>query len=881
MDVPRDGAAVPSGESGRVDGVDRLLAGRYRVVARLGRGGMGVVWRAVDEVLGREVAVKELRTFTDAHGPELADLRLRMQREARAAARVRHPGVVAVHDIAEVDGRPLIVMELIDGPSLDDVLTERGPIDPREAAGIGAKVMEALAAAHAVGVLHRDVKPGNILLDRSGRVVLTDFGIATMDDPGDGSATHLTRSGELIGSLDYLAPERAQGADPGPASDVWALGATLYAAVEGTSPFRRTSTYSTLTAIVSEPLPEPGRAGRLGPVLRQLMEKRPELRPDAGRARGMLETVARGAGTDTPTAVLRGSYGVVGDGAFGVPPGGSALAGAGSGDPEGVTGPGGAGLEGSGSARDGEPGADAGELTGAEEGSGVGDAAGKGAGAGGSAGQDAGDEGAAGRGAGTGGAAGKGSGSAASEARVGQGVGSAEASDSVEAGFGGAVPGGGGRSGPGFGGGTPGGDGRSEAEFGGAARGGGGSGPGFSGGTPDSGGRSEAVFDGAAPGSDGRSEPSLGGVAPDRAGPSEPGPGSAAPSNASPSQQPRAQAAAAGSADGPRPEDAPAPGAPHNPWASAYQSETAAGSEAAAQHPASSGEFGAAQRNPGAPGQPSSATPGAYSAPWAAAHPQGPGSTAPSPAVPQGFGPPLAPAPHTSAPTGPIAPATSPRRKARILIAAVASAVVLIGAGVAYALHNAHDNEADTRPSVASAPASAVSSPTGHTDAGRSGAPKPTGQNDEKTPDPAGTQGKHSEPTPSAPGSASAPGKPTAGSGAGGSKGGSGSGSSTGSSSSPSPAAACQAIGGGKYNCQVWRSAKSYTASGTGVGVLGSGTNYFFCQQDLGRRETYGQWTNTWWAKTDDDSGNTNVYVSAVYLKGGDNDEPVPGLPVC
>ncbi|MCX4815379.1 protein kinase [Streptomyces sp. NBC_01239] len=774
-----------------MDGVDRLLAGRYRVVARLGRGGMGVVWRAVDEVLGREVAVKELRTFTDAHGPELADLRLRMQREARAAARVRHPGVVAVHDIAEVDGRPLIVMELIDGPSLDDVLSERGPIDPREAAGIGAKVMEALAAAHAVGVLHRDVKPGNILLDRSGRVVLTDFGIATMDDPGDGSATHLTRSGELIGSLDYLAPERAQGADPGPSSDVWALGATLYAAVEGTSPFRRTSTYSTLTAIVSEPLPEPRRAGRLGPVLRQLMEKQAELRPDAGRARGMLETVARGAATDTPTAVLRGSYGVVGSGAFGVPLGGGVSAGAGSGEPEGLTGAGGAGLEGSARARDGESGADAGELAGAEEGSGAGAAAGMGVGAVGSAGQGVGGEGAAGRGAGTGGAAGKGSGSAASGARVGQGVGSAEASDSVEAGF-----------------------------------------------------------------------------------------NSAAPNSAGPSQQPRAQAAAAGSADGPRPEDAPAPGSPQNPWASAYQSETAAGSVAAAQHPGSSGEFGAAEWNPGAPGQPSSATPQAYSAPWSAAHPQGPGSTAPSPAVPQGFGPPIAPAPHTSAPTGPIGPATPPRRRARILIAAVASAVVLIGAGVAYALHNAHDNEADTRPSVASAPASAVSSPTGHTDSSHSGAPKPTGKNEEKTPDPAGTQGKHSEPTPSAPGSASAPVKPTAGT-AGGSKGGSGSGGSTGSSSSPSPAAACQAIGGGKYNCQVWRSAKSYTASGTEVGVLGSGSNYFFCQQNLGRRETYGQWTNTWWAKTDDDSGNTNVYVSAVYLKGGDNDEPVPGLPVC
>ncbi len=252
-----------SGGNNRADGTGRLLAGRYRVLAQLGRGGMGVVWRAVDEVLGREVAVKELRTYTDADGPELADLRVRMQREARAAARVRHPGVVAVHDVAEVDGRPLIVMELVDGPSLEQVLRERGFLDPVEAARIGAQVMDALAAAHRAGVLHRDVKPGNILLERSGRVVLTDFGIAAMDDPGDGAATHLTRSGALVGSLDYLAPERAQGADASAASDVWALGATLYAAVEGSSPFRRTSTFSTLTAIVTEPLPEPERAGPL------------------------------------------------------------------------------------------------------------------------------------------------------------------------------------------------------------------------------------------------------------------------------------------------------------------------------------------------------------------------------------------------------------------------------------------------------------------------------------------------------------------------------------------------------------------------------------------------------------------------------------------
>ncbi|CAM5248059.1 Serine/threonine-protein kinase PknD [Streptomyces alboniger] len=298
---------MSSGEHERADEVGRLLAGRYRVVAQLGRGGMGVVWRAVDEVLGREVAVKELRTYTDADGPELAGLRLRMQREARAAARVRHPGVVAVHDVAEVDGRPLIIMELVDGPSLDGVLRERGTLDPREAAGIGAEVMDALAAAHRAGVLHRDVKPGNILLDRSGRVVLTDFGIAKVEDPGDGSATHLTRSGELVGSLDCLAPERAQGADPGPASDIWALGATLFAAVEGSSPFRRTSTFSTLTAIVTEPLPEPRRAGHLGPVLRRLLDKRPDSRPEAAEARELLQAVADTAGTDTPTTTLRGS----------------------------------------------------------------------------------------------------------------------------------------------------------------------------------------------------------------------------------------------------------------------------------------------------------------------------------------------------------------------------------------------------------------------------------------------------------------------------------------------------------------------------------------------------------------------------------------------
>ncbi|WP_093719322.1 serine/threonine-protein kinase [Streptomyces sp. DI166] len=548
---------MSSGEYGRTDEVGRVLAGRYRVRAQLGRGGMGVVWRAVDEVLGREVAVKELRTYTDADGPELDGLRVRMQREARAAARVRHPGVVAVHDVAEVDGRPLIVMELVDGPSLDDVLRERGTLDPQEAAGIGAKVMDALAAAHRAGVLHRDVKPGNILLDRSGRVVLTDFGIATMEDPGDGSATHLTRSGELVGSLDYLAPERAQGADPGPASDVWALGATLYAAVEGSSPFRRTSTFSTLTAIVSDPLPEPLRAGPLAPVLHRLLDKRPESRPEAEEARDLLQSVADGDSQDTPTTALRGT----------------------------------------------------------------------------------------------------------------------------------AVP----------------------------------------------------------------------------------------------------------------------------------------------------------ERTP---------------------------TERVAPAVPQGFGPPVPPSRAVPSLDSTTAPQTTTadrpsRGRSRALLAAAAVALVLATAGTTVALLRDGDDPrttADPRKSVTAA-ARTPSKSGGAASPDGSAETESTDKADEKSPAPTPTPTTETErsPKPSP--------TPTRTSGGGG--------------GATTPAAACHPIGGGKYNCEVWRTAKSYTAAGTEVGVLNTGTNYFYCQQNLGRRQSVGQWTNIWWAKTDDDSGNTDVWVNDVYVKGGDNDEPVPGLPLC
>ncbi|MBC3843887.1 serine/threonine protein kinase [Streptacidiphilus sp. 4-A2] len=270
-----------------------MLAGRYRLGARLGRGGMGTVWHAVDEMLDREVAVKELSVGHLAE-EDLQIVQSRMKQEARAAARIKHPGVITIHDVLEQDGKPWIVMELIDGRSLAELVEQEGTLNAREAAGIGAQVLAALHRGHQVGVIHRDVKPANVLLERNtGRVVLTDFGIATYE--GDSA---LTRTGDLIGSPDYLAPERVHGSRPGPASDLWGLGATLFAAVEGESPFRRDSPLTTLTAVVTDPLPEPRNAGPLTPVLRALLSKDPEERPSAPDAIRQLERVAAG---DTTT----------------------------------------------------------------------------------------------------------------------------------------------------------------------------------------------------------------------------------------------------------------------------------------------------------------------------------------------------------------------------------------------------------------------------------------------------------------------------------------------------------------------------------------------------------------------------------------------------
>lgn len=260
-----------------------MLAGRYRLVEPIGRGGMGKVWRAHDELLHRTVAVKELTAGLYVAQADRDVMHARTQKEARAAARIQHPAVVTVHDVLEHDDRPWIVMEYIDGPSLADAAKAAGRIEPREAARIGLHVLGALRAAHAVGVLHRDVKPGNVLLAKDGRVLLTDFGIAAIE--GDSS---ITRTGEIVGSIDYLAPERVTGGVPDPSSDLWSLGATLYTAVEARSPFRRTSPISSLQAVVNDEPPALRQAGVLGPVITSLLRKDPTERPSAEEAERML-----------------------------------------------------------------------------------------------------------------------------------------------------------------------------------------------------------------------------------------------------------------------------------------------------------------------------------------------------------------------------------------------------------------------------------------------------------------------------------------------------------------------------------------------------------------------------------------------------------------
>ncbi|MFC9241121.1 serine/threonine-protein kinase [Streptomyces decoyicus] len=260
---------------------------------------MGTVWRAQDEVLGRQVALKRLHVAPHLDADELARRYERTTREAQAAARINHPNVVGVHDVVDDAGMPCIVMEYVPSLTLGDVIKEAARQDssvtPREAARIGRGMVAALRAAHSAGVLHRDVKPGNVLLGEDGRVVLTDFGIAV----ASGTST-LTKTGELVGSIDYLAPERVRSGKPGPASDLWALGATLYQAVEGRPPFRKPTAVETAYAIAMDPLEAPRNGGVLTPLIEALLAKEPAERPTAE----VVEQALRAAEAEAETAQL-------------------------------------------------------------------------------------------------------------------------------------------------------------------------------------------------------------------------------------------------------------------------------------------------------------------------------------------------------------------------------------------------------------------------------------------------------------------------------------------------------------------------------------------------------------------------------------------------
>src|SRR5690348_5960039 len=275
-----------------VSGPGCVVAGRYELLDRIGQGAMGTVWRARDQVLARDVAVKEVRLPDLMPARDRAILRERTLREARVSAKLSHPCVVTVHDVIEADDTPWIVMELVIARSLERVLAEDGPLPPRRVAGTGLMLLGALASAHAAGIVHRDVKPGNVLITRDGRAVLTDFGIAAVDgDPA------LTQTGMVVGTPGFCAPERIRGAPASPASDLWSLGATLYAAVEGRGPFDgHGSPMAVLTSIVHSDPPPARSAGPLEAVIGALMSKNPAQRPDAARARELLTNAAAALG---------------------------------------------------------------------------------------------------------------------------------------------------------------------------------------------------------------------------------------------------------------------------------------------------------------------------------------------------------------------------------------------------------------------------------------------------------------------------------------------------------------------------------------------------------------------------------------------------------
>jgi eukaryotic-like serine/threonine-protein kinase len=258
---------------------------------------MGVVWRAQDAVLGREVAVKEVVFPTTMPEEERRPARARVLREARAAARLNHPGAVTLYDVVQDHGGTFIVMELVKAPTLADLVRTRGPLPPERVAEIGAQVAGALEAAHAAGIVHRDVKPGNVMVGERGTAKLADFGVASLQgDP------QLTSTGLVIGSPAYMAPEQARGEGSGPPADFWALGATMFYAVEGEPPFDRGTSIATLAAVVNEPPRSPRRAGPLAALLDALLAKDPAARPSGPALRAELDRLA--TRPSPPTEVL-------------------------------------------------------------------------------------------------------------------------------------------------------------------------------------------------------------------------------------------------------------------------------------------------------------------------------------------------------------------------------------------------------------------------------------------------------------------------------------------------------------------------------------------------------------------------------------------------
>ena len=290
----------------------RVIGGRYVVLAELGRGGMGIVWRAEDRMMGRHVAVKELH-LPDGLGPDDRRLfRERLLREARTAGRLNDPSIVTVYDVVSDGGVDHIVMELIEAPTLADVVARHGPLGENSVIEVARRLLGALRTAHERGVVHRDVKPSNVMLSPDGRVTLTDFGIAqAADDP------RLTTTGSMVGSPGYMAPERLDGGNADPASDLWSLGATLWFAIQGRGPFARDSTAATIAAVVNADVPTTRTRGPLGAVIAGLLQRDPRARLTGVQSMALLS----GEPPTPPTGVRpSGTRTILGPGQDGSPP---------------------------------------------------------------------------------------------------------------------------------------------------------------------------------------------------------------------------------------------------------------------------------------------------------------------------------------------------------------------------------------------------------------------------------------------------------------------------------------------------------------------------------------------------------------------------------